>query len=297
MELFEILIFAGIGCGLIGLLMKFWNPRKDPLNIRSGLSIKIEEFVKKFPDFSHFTTEELAVEVHRKYYQDIEFNVFAKRIGLWEESDRIRREKKLAEEELEEAIETKEQRTKRLEKLRKDLNLAQSKLDEKNEEIEDLKSKIHDTDQSDKEEIASLGKQLAKAKRDMQLAQKELRRAKESSADDPELKRKFEQLRENQKKKDEKIRELEKKLKQKEANSSKSDFREPKTWNECAEELGLSGNKFTMTDVTKAYKERMREVHPDKVASMDDDFKKMAENKSKNVNSAYDYFKKYFRDS
>ena len=40
----------------------------------------------------------------------------------------------------------------------------------------------------------------------------------------------------------------------------------------------------------------MREVHPDRVMTMDEDFKKMAEVKSKNVNSAYDYFKKYFKN-
>ena len=57
----------------------------------------------------------------------------------------------------------------------------------------------------------------------------------------------------------------------------------------------MSGNEFTQEDVNNAYKKRMREVHFNKVASMDDDFKKMAEIKSKNVNSAYDYFKKYFK--
>ena len=139
-----------------------------------------------------------------------------------------------------------------------------------------------------------------------------MKRAGNQSHGDPGIKNLIKQLREKNRAYEQRMAKLEseareskrkaenyaEKLREERVNSNKGNAQsgEPKTWKECAKALGLSGNEFTLKDVTNAYKKRMREVHPDRVMTMDEDFKKMAEVKSKNVNSAYDYFKKYFKN-
>lgn len=50
----------------------------------------------------------------------------------------------------------------------------------------------------------------------------------------------------------------------------------------------------TFEEVSSAYKRRMSKYHPDKVNSLGEEFKELAEQKAKEINSAYDEAKRYF---
>jgi len=53
-----------------------------------------------------------------------------------------------------------------------------------------------------------------------------------------------------------------------------------------------SDEKFTKSELKKKYYELLRQNHPDKVASLGSDLKKLAEKKTKDINSAYEELKK-----
>lgn len=57
--------------------------------------------------------------------------------------------------------------------------------------------------------------------------------------------------------------------------------------------LGLSA-KITETDVKRAYRELLVKYHPDKVNHLGDEFKKIAEVKTREILEAYDYFRKKY---
>jgi hypothetical protein len=57
--------------------------------------------------------------------------------------------------------------------------------------------------------------------------------------------------------------------------------------------LGLKG-KINKSDIHKAYKKKMKEYHPDKVSTMADEFKELALKRTKEINEAYEYFKKKY---
>ena len=60
--------------------------------------------------------------------------------------------------------------------------------------------------------------------------------------------------------------------------------------------LGLqSGADFVV--IKKAYRKLSMQYHPDKVAHLGEEFKRVAEEKMKEINAAYDYFKKKFNGS
>lgn len=52
------------------------------------------------------------------------------------------------------------------------------------------------------------------------------------------------------------------------------------------------GEKFTHEQLKAKHRELIKQSHPDKVASMGPDFKKLAEKKTKEINEAYDKLKK-----
>lgn len=52
------------------------------------------------------------------------------------------------------------------------------------------------------------------------------------------------------------------------------------------------GDAYTKNELKKRYHELLRQNHPDKVASLGSDFKKLAEKKTKEINSAYEELKK-----
>jgi len=76
-------------------------------------------------------------------------------------------------------------------------------------------------------------------------------------------------------------------------SSSKNDVRNIKTEKYYGELLGLKG-KITMSDIHKAYKSKMKDYHPDKVETMADEFKELASEITKEINEAYEYFKKKY---
>ncbi len=57
--------------------------------------------------------------------------------------------------------------------------------------------------------------------------------------------------------------------------------------------LGLQG-KLTPDEIKKKYRELMTQYHPDKVRNMGDEIREVAERKAKEINEAYDYFRKKY---
>ena len=57
--------------------------------------------------------------------------------------------------------------------------------------------------------------------------------------------------------------------------------------------LGLQG-KLTPEEIKKKYRELMTQYHPDKVRGMGDEIRDVAERKAKEINEAYDYFRKKY---
>jgi DnaJ-domain-containing protein 1 len=61
--------------------------------------------------------------------------------------------------------------------------------------------------------------------------------------------------------------------------------------------LGLRG-KVTLQDIKSHYRQRMLEYHPDKVASLGAKLRELAEEETKQINAAYEYFcEKYDRST
>jgi len=58
--------------------------------------------------------------------------------------------------------------------------------------------------------------------------------------------------------------------------------------------LGLNENELTKSTLKQAYFKKMGEYHPDKVAALGDELRKLAEQKSKEINEAYESLKSYF---
>ncbi len=57
--------------------------------------------------------------------------------------------------------------------------------------------------------------------------------------------------------------------------------------------LGLSG-KITPTDIKRCYRELVVKYHPDKVQHLGDEFRDMAEQKTKEINEAYSFFQQLY---
>jgi hypothetical protein len=57
--------------------------------------------------------------------------------------------------------------------------------------------------------------------------------------------------------------------------------------------LGLHG-RVTLTDIKRHYRERMLEYHPDRVASLGTKLKEVAEQETKKINAAYEFFTKKY---
>ena len=223
------------------------------------------------------------------------------------------REEEKLEDDLRKSKQKERERADKVDQLSKKLSHAERELDEKNEEVESILNKIKNADKSESVAINKLKQDLAKAKNDAKLAKQDLKRAEDQSKGDPVLINVIEKLRKKERANEKRMAELDReatnnarkaaefqkqleKEKQKVKETGHSPDETPKTWKECAEELGLSGNEFTMTDVKKAFRKRISEVHTDKVNTMDEEIREVAERKSKHVNAAYDYFKKHFKN-
>ncbi len=57
--------------------------------------------------------------------------------------------------------------------------------------------------------------------------------------------------------------------------------------------LGLSSN-FKVEDIKRRYRELVAKYHPDKVNHLGEKLKEMAEREMKEINEAYEYFKKKY---
>ena len=57
--------------------------------------------------------------------------------------------------------------------------------------------------------------------------------------------------------------------------------------------LGLKG-KVSISAIHKAYRNKIKEYHPDKIATMADELKELALRRTKEINEAYKYFKEKY---
>lgn len=97
---------------------------------------------------------------------------------------------------------------------------------------------------------------------------------------------KQEQKREQQKERDQQ----EKKTEQKKQDPPKKP--DPSASQSPEEVLGFKANEsFTKSELKKRYFELLKQNHPDRVASMGQDFKRLAEKNTKEINRAYDKLK------
>ena len=62
---------------------------------------------------------------------------------------------------------------------------------------------------------------------------------------------------------------------------------------DCAKILGLVGN-YTPEDAKSAYRTLIAQYHPDKVALMGDEIREVAERKAKEINEAYEHFRRKY---
>lgn len=80
-------------------------------------------------------------------------------------------------------------------------------------------------------------------------------------------------------------------------NSKKEDYEEIKYDENSVEYfysiLNINANS-SIDEIKKAYKEEIRKYHPDKVEHLGNEFKEIAEKKTKDINKAYNYFRKKF---
>lgn len=72
-------------------------------------------------------------------------------------------------------------------------------------------------------------------------------------------------------------------------SSENSNFSDPRK--QYAEILNLS-TKPTVSEIRKNYRQLSKKYHPDRVASLGDEFQDLAELKMKKINEAYNWFKK-----
>ncbi len=78
-----------------------------------------------------------------------------------------------------------------------------------------------------------------------------------------------------------------------EQNDTTSSLHKPHIELSPEEILGFKPNEsFSKEELKKRYFNKLRENHPDRVASMGEDFKKLADKNTKEINKAYDKLKK-----
>jgi len=77
------------------------------------------------------------------------------------------------------------------------------------------------------------------------------------------------------------------------------DYGRSETWKSQNEEqkygkvLGLKG-EFSVADVRRAYRELITKYHPDKIDHLGDEFKDIAEARTREIIEAYDFFRKKY---
>jgi DnaJ-domain-containing protein 1 len=107
--------------------------------------------------------------------------------------------------------------------------------------------------------------------------------------------REEERLRQEKKKEErERARHDQEKKNQKKEEKSKNENKVSAPASSSAAEIFelKSGESLSKAELKKRYHELLRQNHPDKVATLGADFKKLAEKKTKDINSAYEELKK-----
>ena len=67
---------------------------------------------------------------------------------------------------------------------------------------------------------------------------------------------------------------------------------------EMAEVLGLGKDQITdFSQIKQTYRRAIAQYHPDKVSALGPEIREVAENKAKEINHAYEYFRKKFQKS
>lgn len=66
--------------------------------------------------------------------------------------------------------------------------------------------------------------------------------------------------------------------------------------NEAFRVLGIN-NSSSWEDVKAAYKQKMKEYHPDRVMNLGDELKELASRKTKDINKSYEILKKHYNKS
>jgi len=79
------------------------------------------------------------------------------------------------------------------------------------------------------------------------------------------------------------------------ADNDKIDGQDKPSDNRSAKILGLSG-KASMREIRSAYRKKIAEYHPHKVAHLGPKLQKLAEKESKQINEAYNYFEEKYGD-
>ena len=75
-------------------------------------------------------------------------------------------------------------------------------------------------------------------------------------------------------------------------NNGKSESNEKSSADDAWYEILEVNENASMDEITNAYKKKIRQYHPDKVESLGSELKKLAEKKSKEINSAYNTAKR-----
>ena len=119
--------------------------------------------------------------------------------------------------------------------------------------------------------------------------------------DAEEMKKEQQKRQQQQQTKKEEPRQQQKKEEQKQQQQKKEEPRKEAPPKQPAAEAALSpesifelkpGERFTQEQLKTKHRELVKQNHPDKVASMGPDFRKLAEKKTKEINEAYEKLKK-----
>jgi hypothetical protein len=165
--------------------------------------------------------------------------------------------------------------------LRKSMDHQKKKLQEENKDL-----------QVSPEKKAYSVEDYKEFQRKMKLMNSQAERPKLEALDHAESRKKTADQRKEQPKSHQR---QEQKTEQK-SHQKKEEIRRPRPASSSAptpeEVLGFRTNEcFTKSELKKRYFDKLKENHPDRVASMGEDFKKLAEKNTKEINQAYDKLK------
>ena len=153
---------------------------------------------------------------------------------------------------------------------------------EENAESEDAsRSEEEKAKEAERERVREERKQRKQAQKEERARKREEDQARRQRAKENDLRKRAEQA---AKERARKVSEAAEEAIQEEARKVESAH---------GKALGLQG-KLTPDEIKKKYRELMTQYHPDKVRNMGDEIREVAERKAKEINEAYDYFRKKY---